>query len=229
MPMRPAGELTQVLEMLKRHTAVAPVPTEPLAMILWENIGYLIDDDRRRSLFDAFAAEIGISAPAILAADDATLLPLATRGGMRPEVRVRRWRDIAALVRDRCGGDLDGALRALPLAKARALLRAFPMIGGPGGDKILLFSGIAPTPSLESNGLRVLGRLGFFAEQPSYAASYKDALAVLATAGLRACEELVDAHQLLREHGKTLCRRGEPLCMACPLSETCPRAPVSAL
>src|ERR1700761_6051278 len=102
MPMRPAGELTQVLATLKRHTAVALVPTEPLAMILWENIGYLIDDDRRRSLFDAFAADVGVSAPAILAADDATLLPLATRGGMRPEVRVRRWRDIAALVRDRC-------------------------------------------------------------------------------------------------------------------------------
>ena len=34
-------------------------------------------------------------------------------------------------------------LRALPLAKARALLKLYPTIADPGADKILLFAGIA--------------------------------------------------------------------------------------
>jgi hypothetical protein len=32
----------------------------------------------------------------------------------------------------------------------------FPMIGEPGAEKILLFSGVLPVPALESNGVRVL-------------------------------------------------------------------------
>lgn len=225
---RSPGELVAVLATLKAHTAIAPIPREPLAMILWENIGYLIDDDRRHALFDDFAARIGIDAEAIAAASDADLLPMAQRGGMRPETRVQRWRDIAALVRDRCGGDLDGALRSVTPAKARSLLQAFPMIGAPGADKVLLFSGIAPRPALESNGLRCLVRLGFCAESPNYAAVYRAGVGVLTSAGLSDRDSLVDAYGLLREHGKTLCRRGEALCAPCPLSDGCPRRPAGA-
>jgi len=226
---RPAGELIAVVATLERHLVPAPVPTEPLAMILWENIGYLIDDARRRRLFDAFEAEVGLDPAAIAAADDAVLLPLARLGGMRPETRVQRWRTIAAIVLERCGGDLQGALRALPTAKARALLKRFPVIGDPGADKVLLFCGLAARPCLESNGLRALARLGFFAEQPSYDRSYRAAIEVLAAAGRADREWLVDAHRWLRELGKTTCRRGEPICPACPLDAACPHLPVEAL
>jgi endonuclease III len=198
-------------------------------MILWENIGYLIDDERRRALFDAFAAEVGLDPKAIAAADDAVLLPLARRGGMRPETRVERWRTIARIIAERCGGDLDATLRALPFPKARALLKLFPVIGDPGADKILLLSGIAARPSLESNGLRSLARLGFFRKQGSYTASYKAAIEVLVSQGRPDRAWLADAHLLLREHGKTLCKRGEPICTACPLEPVCPKAPVRAL
>jgi len=224
--MRPAGELTHELAALKRTATIAPVPTDPFEMILWENIGYLVDDERRRRLFDAFADEIGLSPEAIDRASDAALLARAKLGGMRPETRVQRWREIARLIREKAGGDLAGTLRSLPLAKARALLKTFPVIADPGADKVLLFARIAPRPALESNGLRVLARLGFFAEAKSYDSSYKAAIAVLEAAGLSDFDALIEAHQLLREHGKTLCRRGEALCMACPLSETCPKRPV---
>ena len=129
-------------------------------MILWENIGYLVDDARRRALFDAFAATVGLDPKAIATADDAVLLALAKKGGMRPETRVERWRAIARIIAERCGGDLDGTLRALPLPKARALLKLFPVIGDPGADKILLLERHRAQPSLESNGLRSLARLG---------------------------------------------------------------------
>ena len=226
---RPAAELVQVLAVLKAHLRPAPVPTEPLPTILWENIGYLIDDQRRRALFDRFAAEVGLEAAAIAAADDAVLAPIAERGGMRPETRVGRWRTIARLVLERCGGDLEGALRALPLAKARALLKAFPVIGDPGADKVLLFSGIAARPSLESNGLRALARLGFFEERASYTASYRAAIEVLAAAGRPERGWLMDAYRWLRELGQTTCRRGEPICAACPADAICRHRAVSAL
>jgi endonuclease-3 len=57
------------------------------------------------------------------------------------------------------GGDLGAALRAAP-GKARRALRSFPGIGEPGAEKILLFSGRQARLAPESNGLRVLVRLG---------------------------------------------------------------------
>ena len=94
---------------------------------------------------------------------------------------------------------------------------------------MLLVAGIAPRPCLESNGLRVLARLGFFAEQPSYNASYKAAIAVLSEQGRPDRDWLVDAHVLLRAHGKALCRRGQPECLPCPLDGGCAHAEVVAL
>ena len=94
---RPAGEVVGVVAALKRHLTPAPVPTEPFQMILWENIGYLVDDPRRRELYDAFEDAIGLDPAAIAQASDAELMPLAKRGGMRPETRVERWRTLARL------------------------------------------------------------------------------------------------------------------------------------
>jgi endonuclease-3 len=227
--VRPAGEIVDAVAVLKRHLTPAPVPTAPLQMILWENIGYLIDDARRRELYDAFEEVIGFDPAAIAAAGDDELMPLARRGGMRPETRVERWRTIARIVLTQADGDLDARLRALPLAKARVLLKTFPVIADPGADKILLFAGIAPRPALESNGVRALARLGFFAEQASYDRSYKAAIVVLAEGGRPDGAWLTEAHQLLRELGKTTCRRGEPICAACPVDALCAHAAVKAL
>jgi endonuclease-3 len=215
-----------LIEAVRRLAVLGPAPdqpTDPFQMILWENIGYLIDDERRRRLFDRFATEIGLSAAAILKARDEALLSIAQSGGMRPDVRVERWRGIAGIVQADCGGDLAGALRALPLAKARALLKRFPAIGDPGADKILLFSGLASTPSLESNGLRVMARTGLFAEQADYTRSYRAAIAAMTQQGRADRAWLVEAYLRLRDLGKSLCRRGEPLCPACPLADGCPK------
>jgi endonuclease III len=224
-----APNLVEVVATLKRHLSVAPVPTDPFEMILWENIGYLVDDDRRRTLFDAFEPAVGLDPKAIAEADDAVLLPLARKGGMRSETRVERWRTIARIIAERCGGDLEATLRALPAPRARALLKLFPVIAEPGADKILLLSGVAARPALESNGLRSLARLGFFREQRSYTASYKAGIEVLVGQGLADRDWLADAYLLLRELGKLICKRGAPLCMACPLEPVCPKAAVGAL
>ena len=61
---------------------------------------------------------------------------------MRPDQRVERWRTIAEITLRDASGDLRATLKSLPVAKARLLLKKFPVIGDPGADKILLFSGI---------------------------------------------------------------------------------------
>ncbi len=204
-------------------------PSDPFQHILWDNIGYLIDDQRRRRLFDIFAAEVGLDPLRIADADEALLMAIAAQGGMRPDVRVQRWRSIAALIDEYAQGDLDAALRGLPVAQARALLKRFPTIADPAADKILLFAGIAPLPALESNGLRVLARLGLFREAKGYPASYRAAIAVLTADGQPGFAWLSGAFLVLREHGKALCKRGEPHCGPCPLSDACPKVRVETL
>jgi endonuclease-3 len=226
---RSADELPPLIAVLSRHYSFQAPLSDPLSLILWENIGYLIDDARREALFDEFGARIGVHAEKIARAPDALLLDIAKRGGMRPETRVERWRRIAEIVLDACGGDLSAALRGVAAAKARTLLKRFPSIGDPGADRILLFSGIDVRPSVDSNGLRTLVRLGFVVPGASYAAAYRAAIACLDRAGPHKVDWLISAHMLLREHGRNLCKRAAPLCMACPLDHVCAHAPAIGL
>lgn len=216
--------MLDVVETLGFHSDLARLPNDPFQLVLWENMGALIPDAQRAALFAEFADSIGLAPGDVITADPELLMSLARRGGMRPHVRVERWQTSAAIVMERCGGDLASTLRALVVPKARALLKRFPVIGDPGADKILLFSGIAARPSIDTNGLRSLVRFGFFPQQPSYAASYKAGLALLVSDGRTDREWLMQAYLRLRSHGKNLCRRGAPLCEACPLDRSCAHA-----
>ena len=202
-------------------------PRDAYGQVLWENIGYLIDDDRRRALFADFETRIGLKPRHILQADQPTLLDLAKRGGMQPEVRIGRWNQIAQITLDRGGGDLDQTLRIMPVPEARALLKLYPAIGDPGADKILLFAGIALRPSLDSNGVRALIRLGFVGDGADYASTWRAAVRVLAEQGRPDFEWLTGAYLSLRDHGRRTCRRGDPLCLRCPLDDDCAHAPAT--
>jgi endonuclease-3 len=217
----PPLDLIEIVETLRLHRERPALPGDPFQLILWENMGALIPDARRAALFEEFGRKVGFEPGRILIADPEILLAIAKGGGMRPETRVERWLNSAAIVVEKCGGDLAATLRALPVAKARALLKSFPVIGDPGADKILLFAGIDPRPSMDPNGLRSLVRLGFFAQQSSYAGSYKAAIALLSAKGKGDRQWLSEAYLRLRAHGKILCRRGAPLCQACPLDAVC--------
>lgn len=217
--------------MLQTLARLHPPPqplTDPLAIIVWDNIGYLISDDRRAALFAELVERVGLTASAIAAAPDGVLIDIARRGGMRPEDRAARLRRIGALVEE-VGGDLDKALRGLPLPKARALLKRFPGVGDPGADKVLLLSGIAPRPALESNGVRVLVRMGYAQAGRGYAQGYRSATDALSDLAPPEREHLVSAYQTLRAHGQALCRRATPLCTPCPLDEVCAHASAEGL
>src|ERR1700727_289536 len=150
----------------------------PFELVLWENACYLLPDARRAAVFEGLRRRVGLSAKAIQNADRNMLHELAVMGGMRPETRVFRWLEIARIVVEQFDGDLDCILKK-PYAKAKKALRHFPNIGEPGAEKILMLCGMAAGLPLESNGCRVLTRVGFGREQKNYGAMYrsiKDAL-----------------------------------------------------
>ena len=107
----------------------------------------------------------------ILAAADEDLIKVTKLGGIHPELRASRLKEIAAIVLNDFEGDLTKVLD-WPLPNAIKALKKFPSIGTPGAEKILLFAGTHPILALESNGLRIMLRLGFGEEQRGYSASY---------------------------------------------------------
>src|SRR5690349_24273600 len=173
-----------------------PATRDPFELILHENIAYLVSDDRREKAFRELKRRVGLRTSDLLAASMPELAEITAIGGIFPELRARRLQESARLVRDEFGGDLRSVLK-LDRAQARKALKEFPTIGDPGADKILLFSGTVATLAPESNGLRVLVRLGFAKESKNYAAMYRNLQRSLEDQTGQACAPLITAHQLL--------------------------------
>ena len=191
-------------------------------MILWEIVAYLADDEKRATAFEALRTRVGFAPARILAAPLEVLAGITRIGGaIAFEERAERLRAAAGLVIEDFDGDLSSVLE-LPPQKARKLLMRFPMVGEPGAEKILLFSGALSVLALESNGLRVLTRLGCGEERKSYAATYRSVREVTLEELPADQELLTTAHLLLRRHGQEICLRTGPVCHACPVSPQCP-------
>ena len=220
--MNKQPSFTAIISQLEKHYGKpgAPKITDALGLIIHENIAYLVSDTQRDAAFAALRTKVGLKPTEILAAPMEDLLEVARLGGGHPELRVARLKEIAQIVLNDFGGNLNQALK-LPLPQARKALQSFPAIGAPGAEKILLFTRTYPLLALESNGLRVLLRLGFGEERKNYSASYASVQAALKDEIGDDCGFLIRAHQLLRQHGKELCRRSNPACDACPVNECC--------
>jgi endonuclease III len=193
---------------------------DPLHLVLYENIGYLVDDQKRDKAFKELKKVIGLRPTDILAAADEDLIKVTKLGGIHPELRASRLKEIASIVLNDFEGDLTKVLD-WPLPKAVKALKKFPSIGTPGAEKILLFTGAYPLLALESNGVRVMLRLGFGEEKSSYSASYSSVQTVTKDQLGENCNFLINAHLLLRRLGKDLCKTSNPACELCPLSLDC--------
>jgi endonuclease III len=196
-----------------------PEVTDPLEMILFENIAYLAADAKRLAAWKEFRKRIGTKPARILAAAESELLRIA-RAGILAGDRVEKVKNVAAIALEEFGGDLDEALDVSPGA-ARKALKKFPGIGAPAAERILLFSRREKVLAFDSNGLRVLLRLGYGKEAKSYAASYRSAQEATRPQWRNDFDWLNSAHQLLRRHGQELCKRTRPLCERCPLTREC--------
>jgi endonuclease-3 len=213
----------KIISKLEAHYGTPPPPllSDPFHLILWESIGYLVDDGRRAVAFAALREQVGLKPAQIVSAPSKLLTAIARMGGIHPDERARRLKEIALIVINEFDGDLNVVLK-LPKPQAIKALRKFPSIADPGAEKILLFTGSYPVLGLESNGLRVLLRLGFGKEyKNNYSTSYASVREVLQDQIGDDCNFLIRAHQLLRQHGKETCRTNNPACAACPLRHNC--------
>jgi endonuclease-3 len=215
----PLAELLDRLEQFYGKPQ-APAPDDPYELIVFANCGYPPSEDRCRAGFIALERELGISPRAILGAPEAELTRLMRAGGIVPELRATRLRQIARTVQHEFGGSLQAVLRE-PLPAARRALKRFPTIGDPGADKILLISRTAPVAAVPSNALQVPLRLGFGAQAKSYSATYRSVQQAIGACLTADCHILQRAYLLLKQHGEQLCKRNEPRCLECPLSERC--------
>ncbi len=222
----PSSKLGALLAKIEQHYGVPEFPrfAGPFEMILWEIVAYLADDPHRELAFRALRDRVGLTPPEILAAPAKVLAEITRMGGsIAAADRAARLRTAARMVVEDFDGDLSAVL-TLPTQKAKKFLMRFPMIGEPGAEKILMVSGVLCVLALESNGVRVLTRLGIGEDRKSYAATYKSIREVTVEQLPPDSALLTKAHLLLRRHGQTLCLRNGPVCHACPVSSDCPAA-----
>lgn len=199
-------------------------PRDPFEAIVWENAGYLVDDERRGEVFRRLRDDIGVEPPALLSAGHKRIERALTGGGMQPGHRAAKVLRSAELAVEVADGELLQTLRSLDARNARASLKRFPGVADPGADKLMLLAGLSDAPALDSNGLRVLVRLGAIEELKSYQATYKLGVAYLRAHGVDSAAAALRAFVLLRHHGRELCKRSSPLCAPCPLRSVCPSA-----
>jgi endonuclease III len=218
---KPTITFSKLVGRLQQHYGLpAPPPsTDPLELIIWENIAYLASDKRRTEAFAILKQTIGTRPEQILAAQHSALAAIG-KAGILPDVSAEKLLTIAKLAYEEFDSDLRMTLKK-PLREAKKALKRFPSIGDPGAEKILLFTRSYPVMALDSNGLRVLCRVGFAEEQKSYSATYRLVLDAIREQLPRDCDSLIRAHQLLRQHGQDLCKRSKPRCIECPVRESC--------
>jgi len=195
-------------------------PVEPYEFIVWWQCGYPASDTSCAKGWDKLVSEVGIEPRDLLAATPRRLADALKPGGMVPELRALRLKEIAMRVQGELGGDLRAALTG-PLSAARKTLKNFPSIADPGADRILLFAGITPIAAVPSNATQVLVRVLDGIEEKSYVANYRRAQQAIEAEVPKTIDARTRAYLLVKCHGQEICKRTKPKCEECPVSANC--------
>jgi endonuclease III len=195
-------------------------PSDPYLFLLWWYCGYPASDASCSKGWKELTRTIGTDPDAILAADPARLSAALKAGGMLPELRAARTKEVAARIKNEFAGDLRSSL-AGPITKIRKVLKSFPSIADPGADRILLFAKIQPVAAVPSNCTAVLERIQNGREKKNYNASYREGQRMLDLEVPVTFDARVRAYLLLKRHGQELCKRTKPKCELCPLRAAC--------
>ncbi len=212
----------QLLDKLEAHYGRQTLnwPTDPYLFLVWWHCGYPASDAACAKGWAALNQEIGADPKQILAAQPAALAHALKPGGMVPELRALRLKQIAARIKDEFGGNLRSALVG-PLPQVRKTLKKFPNIADPGADRILLFGEIAPVAAVPSNCTQVLVRIRSGLERENYGVNYREAQAAIAVEVPEKFAARMRAYLLLKRHGQELCKRTKPKCDQCPVNSAC--------
>jgi len=194
------------------------------------NSGYPAADLPCSRGFEALKREVGLKPENILEAPKTKLTKLTRLGGIVPELRAEKLKEIARMAKNEFGKDLLAMLKRWMLEEkkqpgkgirgAKSVLQKFPVIGEPGAEKILLFSKLAPVAAVPSACVSVAIRL-WGGTGKNYAADYRVAREILSAGLDETFEARQRAYLLLKKHGQEICKRSTPKCEICPLTRQC--------
>ena len=223
----PSGDMNNsaaaILKVLagKYGTLEPDFPTDPYQFIVWWHCGYPQSQKACAKGWAALTKATRIEPADLLRAHPGKLTEALRPGGMVPELRAMRLKEIAERVLKEFGGDLTAALRAMSRKQARAALVSFPSIANPGADRILLFGGMVPIAAVPSNCAHVLVRIEHGRERENYAVNYRMAQESIEAAVPATFDARMQAYLLLRRLGQDVCKRANPKCGDCVVSSKC--------
>ena len=90
--MKPATvTFSKLVDKLQQHygSPIPPPSTDPLGLIIWENIAYLASDERRAAAFAVLKRDIGTRPEQILAAKHSALAAIG-KAGILPDVSAEK-------------------------------------------------------------------------------------------------------------------------------------------
>jgi endonuclease-3 len=215
--------LTQLLDVLAASHGEQPTPwpTDPYLFLVWLHCGYPASEARCAKGWESLTNRVGMDAERILEASPALLASALKPGGMVPELRAMRLKEIAERVLKQYGGDLREGLNGLSVMQARGALKQFPNIADPGADRILLFAGISPVAAVPSNCPHVLVRIQAGQERENYGRTYREAQQLIEAGLPPKFDSRTRGYLLLKRHGQQLCKSSNPKCDICPVATNC--------
>src|SRR5579864_716831 len=195
-------------------------PSDPYHFLLWWYCGYPASDASCTKGWKELSGKIGTDLDVILGAHPATLAAALKPGGMFPELRGERMKEVSARIKNEFDGDLRAALTG-PIPKVRKILKSFPSIADPGADRILLFAGIQQVAAVPSNCTGVLERVQKGREEEKYNTSYREAQRMIDAEVPATFDARIRSYLMLKRHGQELCKRTNPKCSECPVRAVC--------
>jgi len=196
-------------------------PTDPSLFLIWRHCGYPASDAACAKGWASLTRGFRIDPESLCSADPANLTEALRAGGIVPEIRARRMREIAERVLKEFGGDLGEALRSMPIVNARAALKKFPTIADPAADLIILFAGLAPVAAAPSNCPHVLVRIQRGLERENYGVTYRESQEGIEAGTPATLDARSQAYLLLKRHGQEICKRTNPKCDTCAVNDCC--------
>ena len=128
----PTITFPKLLDKLQRSYG-SPAPphlSDPLELVIWENIAYLANDERRAEAFTSLKRNIG-TRPSRFSLPSAARSLRSPRPAYFPDLSSEKLLTIARIAYEEFGSDLRSVLKK-PLPQAKKALKKFPGIGRSG-------------------------------------------------------------------------------------------------
>lgn len=161
-------------------------------------------------LVDAFG-----SMEAVADAEIGAIANCIRSGGLAQQKAPRIKTALNRIIQERGSLNLD-FLRELPLAEAKAWLKALPGVGPKTAAVVLCFSFGMPAMPVDTHVHRVARRLGLIGGKVTADQAHDLLESVVAP------EDVYRFHVYLITHGRQVCRSQRPLCESCVLAGICP-------